>query len=215
MLRAVAIPVAVFIAGTGCIASVAALTAVPLPAVQVTVGEEQAPREPEPDPPTAGAEGSEEPGGPGRGPSEESGSGQDSAGSHTQSVPPESYTGATTAFGPFHVLVATCYTDTGVTDGMGTHATAPPGMEYHIYRLHVTNEGNAPAVFETAGTTALTTGGEQFVNDDEAEFAVAWDYLWDDIDPGATVTTYIIFEAPVGTEFAEVMLGGTAPITPN
>ena len=117
--------------------------------------------------------------------------------------------------GPFHVLVDTCYTDTSITDGMGTYSTAPSGMEYHIDRLLVTNEGSAPAVFDTMGTTALTTDGKRFVNDDEAEFTVAWDYLWDDVNPGETVTTYIVLTAPLGTEFSEVVLGGVAPITPG
>ncbi|MFE6303453.1 DUF4352 domain-containing protein [Nocardiopsis sp. NPDC057823] len=224
VLRVAAIPVAVLIAGAGCTATVAALTASTLPTVRVTVGEEPAPRDPgppaaeeEPDgppDPESAEPGPPEPGTEGSGP-QGAEDGQDSAGPHTEGVPPSAYTGASTAFGPFHVVVDTCYTDTSITDGMGTHATAPSGMEYHIYRLHVTNEGSGPAVFDTAGTTALTTDGKEFVNDAEAEFTVAWDYLWDEINPGTTVTSYVVLTAPVGTEFSEVMLGGVAPITPG
>ncbi|MGW9351317.1 DUF4352 domain-containing protein [Nocardiopsis flavescens] len=217
LLRAAAIPVAVFIAGAGCVATVAGLTAVPLPTVQVTVGGEEDPRGADPPAPGAG-----EPSGPGPGPEEPESPGaqtpegdRESAGPHAQDVPPSAYTGSSTAFGPFRVLVDTCYTDTTITDGMGTHATAPSGSEYHIYRLHVTNEGDSPAVFDTRGTTAVTTGGEVLTHDEEAEYTVAWDYLWDGIDPGDTVTSYVVLTAPVGTEFSEVMLGGTAPITPD
>ncbi|MDE3720864.1 DUF4352 domain-containing protein [Nocardiopsis sp. N85] len=213
VLRAIAIPVAVFVAGTGCIATTVALTAAPIPTVRVTAGEETPIVSPDEDDPDPSPEGSGADPGP-REP-EEPATGREDAGSHTPSVPPESYTGASTTFGSLRILVDICYTDTTITDGMAMQSTAPSGMEYHIYRLLVTNQGDSPTAFDTWGTYALTTEGKEYLNDDEAEFTVASDYYWDEINPDTTVTSYVVFTAPENTEFSEVWIGGTAPLTPN
>ncbi|WP_306365729.1 DUF4352 domain-containing protein [Nocardiopsis sp. CC223A] len=235
VLRAAAIPVAVFIAATGCVATVAALTASPLSTVRVTVGEEPAPRAQDPDPPAAGAEESGEP----RAPTPEPGgpdpdaadpeaeeprepaapqspeSGQDTAGSHTADVPPESFNGAEVYHHPFGVVVELCYTDSTITDGMGSHAAAPDGMEYLIYRLNVTNLGEGPAVFDPVDSYGVSTDGTVYPSDLDAEVTVAWDYFWGPIVPDETVTTHILFLVPTGTEMAEVMVDGLSPLTPN
>ncbi len=132
-----------------------------------------------------------------------------------QPVPPESYNGASAVFGDFLVEVETAYTDTSVTDGMGSSAVAPPDSEYHVYRLDVTNRGSSPAVFDTYGTIGVTTEGLEYANDVDAEIVVARDYFWDEINPGESVTTHILFLAPTGTEFAEVRIGGRDLLEPD
>lgn len=237
VLRVVAIPVAVFIAGTGCVATVAALTASPLSTVRVTVGEEPAPADQDPDPPAAGEQepgdpqasapepdpeepgpdasdpGSAEPREPAEPQSPEGGQG--SAGSHTESIPPESFNGAHVYHHPFDVVVELCYTDSTITDGMGSHAAAPTGMEYLIYRLNVTNLGEDAAVFDPVDSYGISTDGTVYPSDLDAEVTVAWDYFWGPIAPNETVTTHILFLVPTGTEMAEVMVDGLSPITPN
>ncbi|OOC55787.1 MULTISPECIES: DUF4352 domain-containing protein [Nocardiopsis] len=220
LARVLAIPVAVLLAGLGCVAMLLALASVPLPHARVVAVEEQA--EPgaarEPEPGTGHGPDREPPGTePGRGdpPAGEDGTGEGGTGTAQQPVPPESYNGASAEFDTFLVEVEKAYTDTTVTDGMGSSDTAPSGMEFHVYRLHVTNQGTGPAVFDTYGTTGLTTDGLEYANDIDAEITVAWDYFWDDINPGETVTTHILFLAPVGTEFAEVRIAGRTPLEPN
>lgn len=132
-----------------------------------------------------------------------------------QPVPPESYNGASAVFDTFLVEVEAAYTDTSVTDGMGASAVAPPDSEYHVYRLDVTNQGSSPAVFDSYGTIGVTTEGLEYANDVDAEIVVAWDYFWDEINPGESVTTHILFLAPTGTEFAEVHIGGRSLLEPN
>ncbi len=135
--------------------------------------------------------------------------------SDPQPVPPESYNGASAVFDTFLVEVEAAYTDTSVTDGMGASAVAPPDSEYHVYRLDVTNQGSSPAVFDSYGTIGVTTEGLEYANDVDAEIVVAWDYFWDEINPGESVTTHILFLAPTGTEFAEVHIGGRGLLEPD
>jgi hypothetical protein len=130
-------------------------------------------------------------------------------------VPPEAYTGTSTRVGTLLIQVERCYTDTHITDGVSMEDHAPQGMEFHIFRLTVTNEGDTPTVFDTAGTTGTTTDGRVVHNDPDAEYTVAWDYLWGDIEPGASVTSYVLFTAPVGTEFAEVLVSGQGLLEPD
>lgn len=142
---------------------------------------------------------------------EESGTDQGSP----QDVPPSSYDGTSTTMGQFRVDCEVAYTDTSITDGMGSYAYPPSGHEYHIYRLHVTNEGDTSQVFDVSGSTALTTDGREFFHDDHAETTVAWDYFWEEITPGRTVTTYVVFTAPQGTQFSEVRLDGATLLEPR
>ncbi|WP_053617636.1 DUF4352 domain-containing protein [Nocardiopsis sp. NRRL B-16309] len=139
----------------------------------------------------------------------------DTAGAVPESVPPESYAGSSTRVGTLHLQVERCYTDTHITDGFAFEDDAPEGMEFHIYRLTVTNEGHAPTAFDTEGTTGTTTDGRVLQNDQDAEFTVAWDYFWDDIEPGASVTSYVLFTAPTGTEFTEVLVSGEGLLEPD
>ncbi|WP_236572306.1 MULTISPECIES: DUF4352 domain-containing protein [unclassified Nocardiopsis] len=203
--RALAIPVAVFLAVAGCLALVVALVNLPVSEIRVVAQQENGNpgpgggREPEPSPSP---------------PRDPPATAQDEAGPRPQPVPPEAYNGASTEFGVFLVEVETAHTDTTITDGVYTSETAPEGMEYHVYRINVTNQGTGPAFFDTYGTLGLTTDGLEYANDTDAEYVVAWDYFWDDINPGETVTTHIVFLAPEGTEFAEVRVGGRSVLEP-
>ncbi|MFD3686770.1 DUF4352 domain-containing protein [Nocardiopsis sp. NPDC058631] len=207
-----AIFVAVFLAAAGCVATVVTLGNVPAPSIQVVVGEEET--EPE--------------GGPGSAPSPEPESpepespGPETAapeapqeGGGTEPVPAGSYDGAVVRTGAFEVVVETAYTDPTITDGMGMHDTAPPGQEYFILRLDVTNISSAPAAFDPVGSVGLATDGQEYMNDPEAEYTVAYDYFWEDILPGETVTTHILFLVPVGTEFSAVLINGQERLGPN
>ncbi|WP_026118332.1 DUF4352 domain-containing protein [Nocardiopsis salina] len=217
---AVAVPLSVFFAGVLCLATVIALTTLVTRTAEPGPGQgaeapAQGTDEPEPErDPGAGQERDEEPGtpDPDQRSSEE---GTSQAPGHTvPEVPPGSYDGTSTWLRDFRVECETAYTDTTITDGMGASQTAPSGSEFHIYRLHVTNEGDVPDLFDTFGTTATTTDGREFTHDEEAEFTVAWDYLWDEINPGETVTTYVVLTAPEGTRFAEVRIAGEAVLEP-
>ena len=152
---------------------------------------------------------------PTRPPAQEPPTASDTAEAVPESVPPRAYTGSSTHVGTLLLQVERCYTDTHITDGFAYEDDAPEGMEFHIFRLTVTNEGNAPTVFDTEGTIGTTTEGRVMQNDQNAEFTVAWDYYWDDIEPGTSVTSYVLFTAPTGTEFAEVLVSGEGLLEPE
>lgn len=232
--RTLAVPVAVLLAGAGCVATVVSLERAPLPEARLVLEEPgpepgnaqdpaaQEPAAPDPsapDPaapdPSAPEPTAPEPPAPDPGPGEEPSEGEDGAEPVPESVPPESYNGVSTVFDTFLVEVEAAYTDTTITDGMGSSATAPSGNEFHIYRLNVTNQGSSPAVFDSYGTIGLTTDGLEYANDVDAEIVVAWDYFWDEINPEESVTTHILFLAPTGTEFAEVHIGGRSLLEPD
>lgn len=137
------------------------------------------------------------------------------AAAEPESVPPSAYDGSSTSVGVFRVVVETAYTDPTITNGMGSYTEAPSGWEYHIYRLNVTNEGSSPVIFDSSGTVGTTTDGQRFVNDIDAEHTVAYDYFWFEIEPGDTVTTHIMFLAPVGTQFAHVLVSGQSDLRPG
>ncbi|MEU0236994.1 DUF4352 domain-containing protein [Nocardiopsis sp. NPDC006198] len=218
-MRALAVPVAVFLAAAGCVGTVVSLNSVPSPDVRVTVGEE----EPGPSPgrePEEGDPGTAEPPGSGTaGPEEpetaEPETAEPETGGGAGSVPPGSYDGVSVAVGEFAVTVETAYTDATITDGMGMHDTAPEGWEYFILRLDVTNAGSAPAAFDPAGSLGLATDGSEYTNDPGAEYTVAHDYFWDDLAPGETVTTHILFLVPAGTELSSVLINGEVRLSPN
>ncbi|RKS09512.1 uncharacterized protein DUF4352 [Nocardiopsis sp. Huas11] len=171
-------------------------------------------QEPERPPEQEGPSEQEEPS-PSRPPATDPPTASDTAEAVPESVPPEAYTGASTRVGTLRLDVERCYTDTHITDGFAFEDDAPEGMEFHIFRLTVTNEGNAPTTFDTAGTTGTTTEGRILHNDPDAEFTVAWDYFWNDIEPGTSVTSYVLFTAPTGTEFAEVLVSGEGLLEPD
>lgn len=240
LARTLAIPVAVVVAAAGCTAGLVALGGVPTPEVRVVLGQEDPEPEPEQgpaaapeaapepesttDPTTEPEPGTEpapepapvpepttEPAPEPRDPAAEEGGGAGLA----DSAPPSSYNGNTTSAGVFNVVVEVAYTDDTITNGAGSFAAAPDGWEYHIYRLNVTNEGSSPAIFDSYGTVGTTTEGLAYANDIEAEATVAWDYFWDELNPGATVTTHIMFLAPNGTEFAHVLVAGQSDLRPG
>lgn len=231
MARTLAIPVAVLLAGAVCAATLLAMSMVTVPHLRVVVGEEPAAApEPtaEPAPESSGEPTEEDPGQPG-------GSGKDEpdtdpqpspaeepqeprsppAAAEPDSVPPSAYNGSSTSVGTFRVVVEVAYTDATITNGTGSYAEAPAGWEYHIYRINVTNEGSSPVIFDSSGTVGTTTDGESFDNDVDAEHTVAYDYFWGEIDPGTTVTTHIMFLAPVGTQFAHVLVAGQSDLRPG
>lgn len=218
--RVLAIPVAVLVAVGGCTAALAAVGGLPTPDVRIVVGDED--RDPEgsgsgqgsgSDPePSASTEPMEEETQESREP-ETSGPGRQADSS--ESVPLSSFNGSSTSVGPFRVEVEVAYTDNTVTDGMGSNATAPSGMTYYIYRLNVTNEGSSPAIFDSYGTRGHTPDGTSYNNDVDAEVTVAWDYFWDEINPGTTVTTHLMFLAPEGTEFSYVEVSGQSDLRPS
>ncbi len=169
---------------------------------QVAVEEATPPPEPEAAPPT-------------RPPAPDPPTASDTAEAVPESVPPEAYDGTSTRVGTLLLQVERCYTDTHITDGFAYEDDAPAGMEFHIFRLTVTNEGNAPTAFDTEGTVGTTTDGRVLRHDPDAEFTVAWDYFWDDIEPGASVTSYVLFTAPTGTEFTEILVSGEGLLEPD
>ncbi|WP_444961560.1 DUF4352 domain-containing protein [Nocardiopsis sp. M1B1] len=228
VVRALAAPVAVLLAGAGCVATVVSLERAPLPEARLVLEQSEpesgtaqepatpGPSAPDPGPPdpTAPEPAPPDPTAPAPSPEQEEPPGG-GAEPDPQPVPPESYNGASAVFDTFLVEVEAAYTDTSVTDGMGSSAVAPPDSEYHVYRLDVTNQGSSPAVFDSYGTIGVTTEGLEYANDVDAEIVVAWDYFWDEINPGESVTTHILFLAPTGTEFAEVHIGGRSLLEPN
>lgn len=221
MVRTLATPVAVLIAGVVCALTLIALSAVTVPDTRVVLGGDEpaaAPAEepaPEPSDEPEAAEGAETEPAPESSPAPEPRKPEEPAAAGPRSVPPSDYNGSSTSVGVFRVVVETAYTDPTITNGVGSYAEAPSGWEYHIYRLNVTNEGSSPVIFDSSGTVGTTTDGRQFVNDINAEHTVAYDYFWSEIAPGETVTTHIMFLAPVGTEFAHVLVAGQSDLRPD
>ncbi|MGW5875236.1 DUF4352 domain-containing protein [Nocardiopsis terrae] len=217
VVRVLAIPVAVIVAGAAFAVTLLALSSLSLPNVQVVLGEEESSSGPAsaPESPEQGEPGAEEAEPEEAEPEPAPEPVEPRTPAEPDSVPPSSYDGATTAVGVFRVHVETAYTDSTVTNGRGSHAEAPSGWEYHVYRLNVTNEGSSPAIFDSSGTVGTTTDGRSFGNDIDAEHTVAYDYFWGEIAPGATVTTHIMFLAPVGTEFAHVLVSGQSDLRPG
>ena len=211
---------AVFLAGALCAITVIAVALIGPHTIGLTGAEQEqnstsqeesgGASDPTPEEDGEGAEGTETP------PEHPDPPGEDDSDhSSSQDVPPSAYDGASTTMGQFRVDCEVAYTDTSITDGMGSHASPSAGQEYHIYRLHVTNQGDTHQMFDVYGSTALSTDGQQFFHDEHAEETVAWDYFWEDIAPGETVTTYVVFTAPKGVQFSEVRLGGTALLSPR
>lgn len=214
--RTLAIPVAVLLAVGGCTAALVTWGELPSPDVQVVgelrsepAGSAQTSSEPAKEP---SAEPEAEPDAETSSGSEDNGTGERVA---ADAVPLSSFNGSSTSVGPFRVVVETAYTDPTITDGMGSHATAPSGMTYYIYRLKVTNQGSSPAIFDSYGTRGLTREGTSYANDIEAEVTVAWDYYWDEINPGTTVTTHIMFLLPEGTELSYLRVSGQSELHPS
>ncbi|GAA1468966.1 DUF4352 domain-containing protein [Nocardiopsis exhalans] len=238
-VRTLAIPVAVLLAGAVCAVTLVALSLVTVPDARVVLGEDEPAAAPapveesepaeeteEPAPPPSeepAPEPSDEPGAaegepepvPEPSPAPEPADPEEPAAAEPESVPPSAYDGSTTSVGVFRVVVEAAYTDPTITNGTGSYAEAPAGWEYHVYRLNVTNEGSSPVIFDSSGTVGTTTDGRRFVNDIDAEHTVAYDYFWFEIDPGETVTTHIMFLAPVGTEFAHVLVAGQSDLRPG
>lgn len=226
-MRTLAIPAAVLLAGAVCAVTLLALSVVTVPDVRVVVGEEEPAAAPEPSEeaapsPSEEADKDEEGEADEPEPTPEPSPAPEPAEPRTpaappeaDSVPPSAYNGATTSVGVFRVVVELAYTDPTITNGMGSYDEAPEGWEFHIYRLNVTNEGSSPVIFDSSGTVGTTTDGQVFANDIDAEHTVAYDYFWDEISPGGAVTTHVMFLAPVGTEFAHVLLAGQSDLRPK
>ncbi len=223
MARTLAIPVAVVLAGAVCAVTLIALSAVTVPNMRVVVGEEPAAApapsgDPAPEPseePDASEEDEPEPTSAPSPAPEPQEPRTPPAAAEPDSVPPSAYNGSSTSVGTFRVVVELAYTDPTITNGTGSYAEAPAGWEYHIYRLNVTNEGSSPVIFDSSGTVGTATDGQKFSNDIDAEHTVAYDYFWSEIEPGTTVTTHIMFLAPVGTQFAHVLVAGQSDLRPS
>lgn len=214
--RTLAILVAVLLAAGGCTAAPVTWDESQSPAVQVVeelrsepASSAQTPSELPKEPSTQ----------PEAEPAAEASSGSEDDGTveraAADAVPLSSFNGSSTSVGSLRVVVETAYTDPTITDGMGSHATAPSGMTYYIYRLKVTNQGSSPAIFDTYGTRGFTPDGTSYANDIDAEVTVAWDYYWDEINPGTTVTTHIMFLLPEGTELSYLRVSGQSELHPS
>lgn len=133
-----------------------------------------------------------------------------------EDVPIEAFNGASAEVYPFDVYVNEAYVDEDgyITDGMGFSDQAPEGMEYHIFNIQVTNNADFPGPFSTEGTLGRDSEGRTHVNDTGAEFVIADDYLWEDLNPGTSVETDIVFLLPEGTSLVEVDVPGYDTLVP-
>lgn len=213
--RTLAIPVAVLLAAGGCTAALATWGEVPVSEVRLVLEEPESESTGAPgpaEPSSAEPEPSPEPE-----PTPERSSGLEGAAEDTAagSASITSFDGSSTSVGPFRVVVEVAYTDPTITDGMGSHAAAPSGMTYYIYRLNVTNQGSSPAIFDSHGTRGFSPDGTSYANDIEAEVTVAWDYFWGEINPGTTVTTHLMFLLPEGTELTHLRVSGQSELHPS
>ncbi|WP_131097309.1 DUF4352 domain-containing protein [Streptomonospora litoralis] len=140
------------------------------------------------------------------------------------SAPPlGSFAGLSGGDGVFAMSVEEAYVDDDgvVTDGMGTTERAAEGSEFVVFNLRITNESSAPAYFDWGGSYAYDTAGNQYVDDFDAAWAACDSYCGDDLNPGATAETDVIFEMPEDRGIVSLELssdpygsGGAAVIEP-
>lgn len=133
-----------------------------------------------------------------------------------QDVPIDGFNATYTYVDPFQVYVIEAYVDEDgyITDGGAFYETAPPGMEYQIFNLKVTNNGSYPAPFETYGTRGYDAEGRQYTNDEEAEFTIADDYFWTELNPGSSAEADIVFLMPEDVQLVEVQVQGYGSLIP-
>ncbi|WP_211716002.1 DUF4352 domain-containing protein [Nocardiopsis sp. MG754419] len=218
MARLLLIPAAALLAAGILVTALITVGGVPVPEVRIVVGEQEpegAGEAPAEEPGPAPESTPEPPEEPSREPTTEPRNPGEGERTGSASEPLSSFSGSSTSVGPFRVVVETAYADATVTDGRGSDAEAPSGMTYYVYRVDVTNEGSSPAIFDSAGTEAFAPDGTSYTNDVEAEVTVAWDYFWDEIDPGTTVTTHLMFLVPEGTEFTHLQVSGQSELRPS
>lgn len=132
-------------------------------------------------------------------------------------VPIESFGAAYTYVDPFQVYVNEAYVDEDgfIHDGMGFSEQAPPGLEYHIFNVQITNDGTYPASFDTYGTVGYDAQGRQYTNNENAEWTVADDYFSGEmLNPGVSVETDIIFLLPEDVQLVEVKVQGFGSLIP-
>ncbi|GAA4892646.1 hypothetical protein GCM10023405_08740 [Streptomonospora salina] len=168
-------------------------------------------------PPEAGPQSGGEPGPRGRAaPSEE--------GAPPGSAPPlDAFAGLSGNDGVFAMHVDEAYVDDDgvITDGAGTTDRAAEGSEYVVVNVRITNESSAPAYFDWGGSYAYDADGNQYADDADAAWAACDTYCSDDLNPGGSAETDVVFEMPEGTGIVSLELrsapygsGGAAIIEP-
>src|SRR5690606_36947568 len=115
--------------------------------------------------------------------------------------------------GVFDIHVNEAYVDEDniLSDGLGYYHTGQPGQEYVIFNIQITNSADIPMAWYGYENVAYDDRGRMFYNDNEAEFAVADDYYsGEELNPGTSVETDVIFAVPEGTKIASVGLTSDA-----
>ncbi|MBB4930062.1 hypothetical protein F4561_000882 [Lipingzhangella halophila] len=191
---------------SGVLAVATALYAVPVlqAAGEPASESESSPGESEEPPPSA------QPAEPGEDPAEPAGPG-------AADVDIADFGGLSGADEVFEVRVNDAYIDDDgtVTDGAGFSETAPEGMDYAVFNLHITNISAEPAAWDGFDHLATGASGDTYANDTDAEFAAADDYFPSEtLNPGESVETDAIFAIPSGESLTEVELNSTYGVTP-
>ncbi|KIH97293.1 hypothetical protein LP52_20225 [Streptomonospora alba] len=142
-------------------------------------------------------------------PREEGGKAEQEAEPAPESAPPlGAFTGLAGSDGVFAMRVNEAYVDDDgvITDGMGTTDRAADGSEFVIFNVQITNESSAPAYFDWGGSYAYDAEANQYVDDFDAALAACDTYCSEDLNPGASEETDVVFEMPQGAEIVSLEL---------
>ncbi|MFD0774686.1 DUF4352 domain-containing protein [Streptomonospora algeriensis] len=120
----------------------------------------------------------------------------------------ESFAGLSGSDGVFSMHVNEAYADEDgvITDGRGTTDHAAEASEFVIFNVQITNESSTPASFTWGGSYAYDVAGNQYADDYDAAWAACDTYCSDDLNPGGTAETDVVFEMPPDTGIVSLEL---------
>ncbi|GAA1757319.1 DUF4352 domain-containing protein [Streptomonospora arabica] len=110
--------------------------------------------------------------------------------------------------GSFDMHINEAYVDDDdvVTDGMGTSSRAPSGSKYVVFNVQITNTTSTPTYFDWGGSHAYDVEGNQYVDDYDAALTTCDTYCGEDLNPGGTAETDVIFTVPDDVELSSLEL---------
>ncbi|MDT0301636.1 DUF4352 domain-containing protein [Streptomonospora wellingtoniae] len=118
--------------------------------------------------------------------------------------------------GYFDMRINEAYVDDDdvITDGAGTSSRAPSGSRYVVFNVQITNTTSSPKYFDWGGSHAYDVEGNQYVDDYDAALTTCDDYCGEELNPGGTVETDVIFTVADGVQLSSVELLSD-PYTPG
>ena len=101
--------------------------------------------------------------------------------------------------------------DCGLTEIGGQHFGTKAQGQFCVVSLTVTNIGNSAQTFDDDDTTLLNAAGQQFSADSGAAFYLDdASSFYEEINPGNTLNSKIVFDVPAGTTPTAIELHDSA-----